>query len=121
MEKEYKQMQQYKRNICRFPSINFYKPKIEEAIFDNKKYNEIVNSKISNKPTKMYINDGYLNKMGKEILEAKKRKKELDKKSQRKKNEEKIDSNKDIVDSVKKNLFSDDNNKNIKDKIEEED
>ena len=99
MEKEYKKMQNYKKCMCQFPTINFCKSKEIGPIIENINFKEITNKekKVNdknnykiNKPTEIYLNDGYLDKLGKEIIDKKKKKeswKKENKKSQSEKNE----------------------------------
>ena len=88
MEKEYKKMQNYKKCMCQFPTINFCKSKENGPIVDNMDFKEIINkaSNKSNKPTEIYLNDGYLDKLGREIIEKKKKKESAKKDSARKEN-----------------------------------
>ena len=126
MEKDYKKMQNYKKCMCQFPTINFCKSKETGPIIDSYNYHEAMNkANINkyNKPTEIYLNDGYLDKLGKEIMDKKKKKESPNKKSEKKddkkseisKNEgsnkkEEADKNKD---NVKRKEDSEKNNENI--------
>ena len=69
MEEEYKKVQNYKKIMCNFPCINFNKKKRGYSS-DNK---DNINEKREFFPTINYINDGYLDKMGRKIKDKKKK------------------------------------------------
>ncbi len=68
MEEDYKKVQNYKKIMCNFPCINFNKPKRGYSS-DNKNFKKEITQYF---PTINYINDGYLDKMGKKIKDKKK-------------------------------------------------
>lgn len=67
MESDYKRYQKYKKIMCNFPSINFNKVK-RGFSSDNKNYRTEMKESF---PTLNYINDGYLEKIGKKVKEKK--------------------------------------------------
>ena len=69
MEEDYKKVQNYKKIMCNFPCINFNKKKRGYSS-DNK---DNINEKREFFPTINYINDGYLDKMGRKIKDKKKK------------------------------------------------
>ena len=69
MEEDYKKIQNYKKIMCNFPCINFNKKKRGYSS-DNK---DNINEKREFFPTINYINDGYLDKMGRKIKDKKKK------------------------------------------------
>ena len=69
MEEDYKKVQNYKKIMCNFPCINFNMKKRGYSS-DNK---DNINEKREFFPTINYINDGYLDKMGRKIKDKKKK------------------------------------------------
>ena len=101
MEEDYKRYQKYKKIKCNFPSINFNHQKRGYSS-DNK--SERIIKKIFF-PTVNYINDGYLEKTGRKIMEKKKKeenntalKKNLF--NEKKNNKNKTNGKKDIIDKI---------------------
>ena len=68
MESDYKRYQKYKKIMCNFRSINFNKAKRGYSS-DNKNYRTEMKESF---PTLNYINDGYLERIGKQVKEKKK-------------------------------------------------
>ena len=69
MEEDYKKVQHYKKFMCNFPCINFNKSK--RGYSSDSKYIQIEKNEFL--PTINYINDGYLEKLGKKIKSGKSR------------------------------------------------
>ena len=67
MESDYKRYQKYKKIMCNFPTINFNKSK-RGFSSDNKNYRTEMKE---NFPTLNYINDGYLERIGRKVKDKK--------------------------------------------------
>jgi hypothetical protein len=111
MEEHYKKVQNYKKIMCNFPCINFNKPKRGLSSDSSTKYRSEMNQFF---PTINYINDGYLEKVGKKIKD-KKRKEEIGK-SEGKEKVGKIEEKKENPNEIKKNNEKEKKNEKIMEK-----